>query len=201
MPRRHFLLACALLPLAAGPAFAQLQPQGVVEGFHATLITLMRQAQALGTRGRFERLRPAMEAAFDLPAMARIAIGPAWSQMSAAQQAELSRAFAEWSVATYASRFNGYSGESFATTGESALRNGDHMVRTVLNRADGQPVQLGYLLRSAAGGAWRIVDVYLTGSISELASRRSDFAAVLAQGGPDRLAEELRRRTAGLLQG
>jgi phospholipid transport system substrate-binding protein len=199
-PTRRILLAASVL-LAARPALAQPTPAAVVERLHASLTEVMRQAGRLGVRGRFDTLRPVMEAAFDLPAMTRIAIGPAWSGMSAEQQAGLTRAFAEWSVATYANRFNGYSGESFTTTGETTLRNADQMVRTTLNRTNDAPVLLNYLMRRSADGGWRIVDVYLTGTISELASRRADFTGVLAQGGPDRLAEELRRRTAELLRG
>ena len=195
--RRLFLALGAVLPF---PALAQSAPAEVVERFHAALIELMRNARSLGTRGRFERLRPAMEAAFDLPAMTRIAVGPPWSRMGREEQAALVQAFSDWSVATYANRFNGYSGESFTTSGETTLQSGDRLVRTSLNRVSDAPVQLNYLLRGGAGG-WRIVDVYLTGTISELASRRSEFAGVLQSGGAERLAVELRRRTADLLGG
>ena len=191
-------LAAAMLPVRA---IAQAGPTAVVERFHATLIAVMRDARRLGVRGRVEQLRPAMEAAFDLPAMARIAVGPAWAQMAPAQRDAIVAAFSEWSIATYANRFDGYAGETFATQGELELRGGDRLVRTTLNRTGGQePVLLSYLLRQGGGG-WRIVDVYLTGSISELASRRSEFTALLREGGPDRLVAELRRRTATLMRG
>lgn len=209
--RRRFLLrAAAAAVLAAAPfrrAAAQAGdaaagPAAVVERFHATLLDVMRNARRLGTRGREQRLRPAMEAAFDLPAMARIAVGPAWTRMTPAQQAAVADAFADWSVATYAARFDGYSGETFTTHGVAELRGGDRLVRTTLNRTDGEPVQLNYLLRQAGGGAaWKIVDVYLTGTISELASRRAEFTTILRDGGPERLAAELRRRSEALLRG
>jgi phospholipid transport system substrate-binding protein len=200
-PTRRLLLAAAILSAGTVPAFAQASPAEVVERFHATLVDVMRDARRLGVRGRFDRLRPAMDAAFDLPAMTRIAIGPAWTRMAPEQQAQLTQAFSEWSIATYANRFNGYAGESFTTAGTTPLQSGDQLVRTSLNRVNDTPVQLSYLTRRSAGG-WRIVDVYLTGTISELASRRSEFAAILrGDDGPDRLAADLRRRTAELLQG
>jgi phospholipid transport system substrate-binding protein len=83
--------------------------------------------------------------------------------------------------------------------GGLALGNGDRLVRTKLVRPNDAPVQLNYLLRQS-GGEWRIVDLYLTGSVSELASRRSEFTAILREGGPDRLLAELRQRTATLLR-
>lgn len=210
MNRRRTLLlaAAALLPAAiSGGALAQGGSQGgavatpVVEGFHAALIAVMRDAQRLGVRGREQRLRPAIEAAFNLPAMTRIAVGPPWTQMQPAQQQALVAAFSDWSVATYAHRFDGFGGESFQTLGETTTERGDRLVRTQLNRPNDAPVQLNYLMREAAGGQWRIVDVYLTGTISELASRRAEFTNILRDGGPERLVQELRQRTETMLRG
>lgn len=199
MPRR--LLLGLLLP--AAPALAQTSPTEVVESFHARLLEAMRNATALGVRGREQRLRPAMEAAFNLPAMTRIAVGPAWSGLQPTEQQALVRAFSDWSIANYAKQFNDYGGESFSTLGDSTLASGDRLVRTQLNRPNDTPVALSYLLRGAEGSqgtAWRIVDVYLAGTISELASRRAEFAALLREGGAERLLADLRTRTAALLR-
>ncbi len=197
MNRRLFL---ALPGLLATPALAQGQsPTAVVEGFHAALIDIMRNAQRLGVRGRLQRIAPVMGQAFNLPAMTRIAVGPPWSGFSPAQQQALVQAFSDWSVATYANRFDGFGGESFETLGENEVGR-DRMVRTRLNRPREEAVQLNYLMRNADGG-WRVVDVYLTGTISELASRRAEFTNVLREGGPERLVAELQQRTANLLRG
>ncbi|TCH98070.1 hopanoid biosynthesis protein HpnM [Roseococcus sp. SYP-B2431] len=195
LPRRLLLVAPGLLALAT-PAFAQTAPADVVERFHAALLEVMRNARNLGPRGRYDRLTPVMSQAFDLTAMTRIATGSNWASLPPDQQAALSQAFTRWSIATYAARFDGYSGETFTTLGTQALPNGDHLVRTRLNRTDGDPVVLSYLLR---GNPPRIVDVYLTGTISELASRRSEFSALIRDGGVPRVMQELETRTARLL--
>jgi phospholipid transport system substrate-binding protein len=197
LPRRPFLLAAALLPLTAR---AQGSPAAVIEGFHATLLEVMRNAQRLGVRGREQRLRPAMQAAFNLEAMTRISVGPAWTQLPPAERQALIRAFSDWSIATFASRFDGWSGESFQLVGENPLQSGDRLVRTQLVRPRDEPVALNYLMRES-GGAWRVVDVYLAGTVSELASRRAEFTALLREGGAPRLEAELRRRTETLLRG
>ena len=201
-PRRRAVLAAAIIAvLPVRSALAQAATAAaVVEGFHAALLDAMRNARALGPRGRERRLRPAMQAAFDLPAMARIAVGPPWTGLAEGERQALVSAFSDWVVATYASRFDGYAGESFATVGESALQSGDRLVRTQLLRPNDAPVQLNYLLRGGEG-RWRVVDIYLGGTISELASRRAEFTALLREGGAERLAAELRRRTGALLGG
>ncbi|MFC7476257.1 ABC transporter substrate-binding protein [Dankookia sp. GCM10030260] len=196
-PRRPLLLLAALLPATA---LAQASPAAVIEGFNATLLDIMKNARALGIRGRERRLRPVMEQAFNLPAMTRISIGPAWTQIPPAEQQALQRAFADWSIATFAGRFDGYAGESFQLSGENTLQSGDRLVRTQLVRPRDEPVALNYLMRDF-GGAWRVVDVYLSGTVSELASRRAEFTGLLREGGAARLEAELRRRTELLLRG
>jgi phospholipid transport system substrate-binding protein len=197
--RRGLLAGTVLLTLAPPAARAQAAPRAIVENFHATLIGVMREAARLGVRGREQRLRPVMVAAFNLPAMARIAVGPPWTQFTPAQQAAMVEAFTDWSIANYAKSFDGFGGESFETLGETALEGGDRLVNTRLVRVNDVPVQLNYRMRQLDGG-WRIVDILLTGTISELASRRSEFTALLRGGGADQLIGDLRRRTAELLR-
>ena len=58
-------------------------------------------------------------------------------------------------------------------------------------------MQINYLVR---GG--RIVDVYFNGTVSDLATRRDEFASILAGGGgADALVKTLRERTDRLLGG
>lgn len=193
IPRRILLLS----PLLTLPAQAQTAASEVVERFHAALIGVMRDAQRLGVRGRFDRLAPVMAQSFDLAAMTRIAVGPPWTGFTPADQATLTEVFTRWSIATYAARFDGFSGESFTTTATQTQPNGDALVRTTLNRTGGQEaVVLSYLLR---GNPPRIVDIYLTGTISELASRRAEFTALIREGGAQRVIQELQGRAARLL--
>ena len=192
-PSRRTLLA-ALAALSLAPAAqAQTAP---VERLNAALLDVMRNARSLGVRGREQRLRPVMEQVFNLPAMTRIAVGPSWTTFSPADQQALVAAFSDWSIATYANRFDGYGGESFEIQGSTPRPNGDVLVDTRIVRPSDSPVQINYLLREG-----RIVDIYLTGTISELASRRSEFAGLLRDGGAQRLVAELRRRTAEALRG
>ena len=52
------------------------------------------------------------------------------------------------------------------------------MVKSQLLQPGGRTVQINYLVR---GG--RIVDVYFNGTVSDLATRRDEFASILAGGG------------------
>ena len=197
LSRRAVLAGLSLVPMHA---WAQAAPMAIVESFNATLLNVMRNARQLGIRGREQTLRPAMDQAFNLPAMARISVGPPWTQLAPQDQQAIIQAFSTWSVATFANRFDNFSGERFVVEGEAALQNGDRLVQTKLVRPNDAPVQLNYLMRDF-GGQWRAVDIYLTGTISELATRRAEFTGLLRQGGAPALISELNRRTATLLGG
>jgi phospholipid transport system substrate-binding protein len=51
------------------------------------------------------------------------------------------------------------------------------------------------------GTDWRIIDVYLNGTFSELANRRAEFGAVLKSGGADGLVGSLNKQGDKLLAG
>jgi len=76
----------------------------------------------------------------------------------------------------------------------------DKLVKTHLIQANGKVVALDYLMRNT-GGEWKVVDVYLDGTISELANRRAEFSAILKAGGPTALIDSLRRQGDKLLAG
>jgi phospholipid transport system substrate-binding protein len=102
-------------------------------------------------------------------------------------------------IATYASRFDGYSGERFEVEPATEVRNTGRIVRTRLIQSSGEPVTLNYLVRGS-GDSWKVVDVHLSGTISELATRRSEFDAILKSGGPTALVESLRQQADKLMR-
>jgi phospholipid transport system substrate-binding protein len=201
--RRIFSVAAAALAGLVLPARAQNQavdPAVVsIRAFYDALLETMKQADKLGVRGRYDKLAPVIRSTFDLAAMTRIAIGPDWNTIPPEQQTALLDSFARRSIATYANRFDGYSGQSFEVDPEVESRNTGRIVRTKLLRPPEMPVTLNYLMRGS-GDTWKIVDVYLAGTISELATQRSEFSAVLKSGGPAALIESLNQQIDKLMR-
>jgi phospholipid transport system substrate-binding protein len=167
-----------------------------VQGFYDTLLSTMRSAQSLGPGGRYAKLEPVVLGTFDIPYMTRVAVGPSWAALPAAKQQELIQSFGRYITATWADRFDGYSGEKLEVTGERPY-SAAVLVDTRIVKSDGEPVSMNYLMRRD-GGAWRIADIYLTGTISELAMRRSEFSAVLRSEGVDGLIALLNRKAGTL---
>lgn len=170
-------------------------PAQVVERLHAALLTNMKDGARVAFDERVKRLAPVVDAAFDLPSMARISVGAGWQQLSAAERESLVDAFSNWTVATYAAQFKNWDGESFVLTGQGDPSKSDVLVNTEIRTAAGKATVLNYRLRRQAGASWRIIDIYLDGAVSQLALRRADFAAVFGKGGAAALSAHLRDLT------
>ena len=170
-----------------------------IEAYYQQLLPTIQLAGQLTVQERDRRFGPAIISAFDLTTMTRLAAGPAWSSFTAAQQAAVREAFTRFLIADYASQINDYSGESFVVEPDTTqeTRGGGEVVKSKILQPGGRTVQINYLVR---GG--RIVDVYFNGTVSDLATRRDEFAAILAGGGgADALVHALRERTEKLLGG
>jgi phospholipid transport system substrate-binding protein len=191
------LLAAALVPQ---PAATAPSPVDTVQRLHDALIAVMREADSLDVSARYRRLEPTLKAVYDFPTMIRLATGTAWTSATPEQRAALVEAFARLSIATYAQRFSGFSGQRFETLGERPGPRGTVLVDTRLIRPEDAPVSLTYVVQKQ-GEDWKIINVLVEGSISELAVRRSEYAQVLRQGGPDRLSEVLNAKADDLLAG
>jgi phospholipid transport system substrate-binding protein len=169
-----------------------------IQSYYQQLLPTIQQAGRLSVRERDRRFTPAISSAFDLPTMTRLAVGPAWSSFSGAQQAAVRDAFAHFIIADYASQVSDYSGESFVVEPQTSAesRGGGEIVKTKLLQPGGRTVTINYLVR---GG--RVIDVYLNGTVSDLATRRDEFASIIASGGADALIKRLHDRTQSLLGG
>lgn len=197
-----FTVALGLAALIQASALAESSDPAVsrITVFYGALLDTMKQAKQLGVKGRYDKLTPVLVKTYDLPSMSKLAVGPAWSTLSPQQQAAIINAFTRMTVATYASRFDGFSGEQFQILETSDRPNGDKIVKTQIIKSDGGAVPLNYLMRKS-GADWKIVDIYLDGTISELANRRAEFGAILKSGGPDALVVSLNKQGDKLLTG
>lgn len=167
----------------------------LVKNFYAQLLETMKQGEKLGFEGRYKKLEPTIKSTFNLPLMAHFAVGPGWNTAAPAAQQKLVDAFSNFSIATYASRFKKFDGEQFDVVGEKPAAQGGVIVETKLTPKGSDPVTLNYLVRPDEHGALRIVDVYLDAAISELATRRSEFTAIVKREGFDALVQSLESKT------
>lgn len=195
------LLLSPVLPSAVAADSAAVR--NVVEGLNTTLLDVMQSAEELGYEGRYQKLDLALRGRFDFAFMTKIATGRVWNDLDAGQRDALIERFARMSIATFASRFKGYSGEHFEIIGQEQGRRGTVVVDNQLIRPKDPAVGLNFVLRERAEGtagepSWLIIDVKLDGKFSELARQRAEFSAVLKRGGYDELLTTLDERILAL---
>lgn len=204
-PRRSIVAAVAVsIALAAAqtiaaPSRAVAMGTGGIEAVRSlydTLLSTMRNGPALGPRGRYVQIEPTIRRVFDIPFMSRLAVGPDWASLNEAQREQVSQAFERYITAVYAERFDSYSGERLQVTGEQPSTGGV-IITSQIVKSNGQPVNINYLMRQN-GGVWQIADVYLDGTISELATRRSEFASILRTSGINGLIATLNAKANNL---
>ncbi len=192
------LCCLAILAILSGGATAASSPSATVAGLNGALLQVMQQAEALGVVGRYEQLQPVLAQSFHFPVMAKATMGRSWKDLDDANRQAVIQAFAAFSTANYARRFKGFSGERFEILGEAPGQRGTVLVRTHLIKPDGEAVAIDYLTREFDGD-WRIIDVLLGGSYSELAAKRSEYGAIVKNEGFATLLRDLRQKTRELL--
>ena len=183
-------LACALAfaaLLSTGSSAEELGPGARVTGFHGELLEAMQSG--LDFSGRSDALRDSVVAFFDIETISRISLGRTWRSLDAPAQAEFSELLQRLIVATYASRFATYSGQSFHTLSSEAASRG-WVVKAELARSNGEKVTLDYYFRDA--GVFNVV----ADGVSDLSLRRADYNSIVKSDGYAALLEHLRSKIA-----
>jgi phospholipid transport system substrate-binding protein len=194
------LLRALALPAVFGTVFgAVADPAAMqVQTLTNSLLESMRAGSAVSMTERYRKLEPVIQQAFALPLVTRLAVGPDWAKFSSAEQKAVIAAFTRFTTANYAYNFRSFDGQKFQIDDNVVSRGEDKIVRTEIIPVHDTPVNLLYRMREV-DGSWKILDVYSNG-VSELALRRSDFAAAIASGGAPALIAHLNKTSDDLMK-
>ena len=178
--------------LAAGVARAETaEPAAVVQALYDALMDAMKQGEKLGFDGRYQKLEPVIHKVFDVATMCKISMGGYWTTLTTEKKNAVLVSFDKYTVSTYASRFKADKGLKLEVGATKDVPNDRKLVETKIVKPDGEPVEINYLFRKNPDGAWRVIDVYLAGAISQLTQLRSEFSEPLQKGGVDALIQQL----------
>lgn len=204
MSASKIFLIALLLVLNCALAQQPSQPIAVVETLQTALIDVMKNAKSLGFKGRFDQLAPVIEQTHDLPYIARFAIGKRWwDRLNAEQQKRYVEVFSNYSIATYASRFNDFDGESFQVESEKSMKRGRVRVSSYLktnntvddNSSPGSDglIDFNYVLRENKD-RWQIINIIVQG-VSDLALKRAEYKTLISDKGLDALIKHIEQKT------
>jgi phospholipid transport system substrate-binding protein len=187
-------------PAEPAPAGSPTPTQSI-DALHAALLDVMKNAVALGYAGREQKLRSVIPRYFDVNEMARKSLGEEqWKVASPEAQRRYLETFERFMVANYAGRFDGFSGQSFQTLGEVQGPRNTVIVKSRLIDPTDKNVDLNYRMHQA-DGSWKVIDVYLDGTVSELALRRSEFVSIVKRQNLEALIVALDEKIAKLAAG
>lgn len=195
--RKWIIVVCTLffsLPALA----AETSTATPVRQLNSALLQAMRGGSKLGLEGRYRLLAPVVDEAFALPLMARTAAGRFWRQLTAEQQKRYLQKYRQWTITTYASNFDRYSGQKFTTHPPKNLPPTADMadVASTFTDADGHQTLFDYrVVRTGSG--WQIGDVRVEG-VSQLALTRTQFGEILSQKGLKGLLAMLDKKIAAM---
>ena len=168
----------------------------VVKELHEKLMYIMQQADSLGYQGRYDYIKDVVTARFDTYLIAKVIMSRYWRQLEDPQKMDFIKLFQKLSVATYASRFDGYGGEKFVELSAEQLKKGRLLIKTELQRPDDTPVRLDYLMHQKEGD-WLIISVIANG-VNDLSLKRAEYATVIEDKGFDGLVGDVSAKIANM---
>jgi len=196
----HLVGFLALIPFFTIPLAVPMASAGdhgatqVIEKLQTTLLTVMKDGDKLGYRGRYDQLEPVIRASFDMPFISKTVLGKHWETVNDEQWRKFVETFTRLGIATYAANFDSYSGEHFKVITQKEVSSGRILVQTHLIKSDGGKVQLDYLLHRTENG-WRVINVIAEG-VSDLALKRADYSNFLKNKSFEALIAELNEKIA-----
>lgn len=132
-----------------------------------------------------ERFRGIVKRYFAFQSIARWVLGGrSWKKASDAQRKEYLSLYGDLMVATYAHRFQGYSGEKLVVTKARVIDANQALVESQIARQGGaKPLVINWRVRGADGN-YRIIDIMVEG-LSMAQTQRSEFKAFVRSNGGD----------------
>jgi phospholipid transport system substrate-binding protein len=176
---RRLTLLLALILLAPGQTRAASDSAGFIADLGTRAITVLSSQAPQSDRET--RFRAIFDAGFDVPAIARFALGRYWQTASEAQRAEFTALLAAYMVHVYTVRFNEFVGLKFAVTGSRPEGDTSSLVSSRMGNT--QPVTIDWRVATKDGG-FKITDLVVEG-ISMAVTQRQEFSAVIQRGGGD----------------
>ncbi len=201
---RRFLLTIALAGAFLGSICGQgavADPAEVViapiQRLCDSLISVMKAGRATPFTQRFAMLAPAVDRALDMGTILQVSVGSMWNTMSADQHGALLDAFRRYTINSYLSSFDSYDGQRFIVDPNLRTAGPSQIVQTKIVPKSGDSHELDYVMRQTSSD-WKAVDVLAEGSISRVATQRSDFRSLVMRGGSDALLQSLQKKAADL---
>lgn len=120
--------------------------------------------------------------AFDIPLVARFALGRYWRSASEEQRQRYVDLFERVMLRTYSRRFDEYNGQTFEALSVRPEGSRDLLVSSRFNRMRGPPVSVGWRVRPQQDGDFKVLDVVIE-NVSMALTQRNEYSAIIQRSG------------------
>jgi len=124
--------------------------------------------------------------------MSKLVLKRDWRRFTPPEQQDFVAEFTEYLSASYGTRIARYANEQVVTLGAREEVNKDVTVQTAIKGGQFDGATVDYRMRLLAG-KWQVIDVVIEG-ISLVSNFRSQFADVIAKGGPQELLKRIKAK-------
>lgn len=139
----------------------------------------------------FFTLRDINSKIFDSRKMIKIIYGRKWKKLEENQKEKLQLKFLDFLTYNYVKRFKNMNEANFSEKNVEKIDKTRILINTELNIKGETPIEISYLCSKNIKGNWKIYDVILKGSISEISTKKSDFSSIINKEGADGLIKTL----------
>ena len=176
---------------------SRAEPRAVVAQLQSGLVDASNAFADAPVEERYAALEPLIRETHDLPYIARFAMRRYWADLTDQQQSEFMETFTRLSIATYASRFQGLTDQTFGISGQTDQPRGHVEINGTLLQKDGEILKINYVLHESAEG-WQIINIIVDG-VSDLALKRGEYQSVFSDTGFTGLVDYLSGQVGDLM--
>jgi phospholipid transport system substrate-binding protein len=159
-----------------------------------TVVTLQKTLKEISQNESLDIFLKTLEAVktlYDAKKMIQMIVGSQWSTITKEEKKKLTQVFEEYITSNYLKMFKKIKNPSFKLIDEKKIGNNYILIKTYLIINDHENVEINYLLIKNKNG-WRIFDVLLAGSVSEIATKKSEFSKYLKNNDINKLINALK---------
>ena len=135
---------------------------------------------------------------YDTEKMLKMIIGDSWKNLNNEIKKEIINVFEEYIAKNYIKRFSKIKNLQFSSLEEKKIGT-YKIVKSNLIFGNAEKVSISYLL-SLKRQEWKIFDVLLAGSVSEVATKKSEFGSFIKKNNINLLIDALKKKNKELLK-
>ena len=139
----------------------------------------------------FDKTTQSITKLYETRKMIRMIIGDKWKKIPESKKDEVTLLFGRYIAQNYIKQFSKFNSIQFNSKGKKKIGEKYLLVKSVLILNKKDKIKINYLLINNKG--WKIFDVLVDETISEISTKKSEFGKYLQDGNIDLLIKELRK--------